>query len=537
MRVFSKSLLLSLVTIVFGCVLGVAGGGIVPVSTSPPGGLAAEDTPQVILITFDDAVNLWIYDRIQEISGHQNPDGSPVAFTFYVSTNYTDYYLVHKLHAEGHEIAAHTISHSTGNTTPFLTWIREIEGCREVISRYAGIPREEIRGFRAPYLQHNTAMFEALAELGFDYDSSIPEGPGLNSPDGANFIWPYTLHDGVQQQMWSGTGPSGPLPDLFEVPMWNLLDGAVRHNMDPGGSGDYLLQLFKDNFTQRYEGNRAPWALWLHATGWLSDQDRIDALNEFLEWALAHDDVWVVGVCRLVDWMRNPVPAADAAAVLSSPAYAPVPEEDALQNSFSTGSFRSVGHKATAYPTPTNAFLRNVAVEGVEVSWQITNQWSAGSFQAQLIATHNLSEPISGWKIEMSIGDAVVDGGWGPSNPILDFADGVMTVMPGRGGAAIAPGGTVLMTFGVAGTPDALGTPSGTFESAGFTPPEMSIGKGPASGQFQLNWNRVAPIYEIQRSTTLADDDWQTIETVYGREQTVITPDEPKVFYRLKAVQ
>lgn len=488
----------------------------------------------MILITFDDAVNAWIYDRIQTIAGHQNPDGSPVAFTFYVSTHYTDYYLVHKLHAEGHEIAAHTITHTTGSTTPFTTWIREIEGCREVISRYSGIPREDIRGFRAPYLRHNAAMFEALAALGFDYDTSIPEVPGFNSPDGANYIWPYTLHDGIQQQMWSGDGPSESLPGLLEVPMWNLLDGSIRHNMDPGGSGEYLLQLFKDNFTERYEGNRAPWGLWLHATGWLSDQDRIDALNAFLEWALEHDDVWVVGVCRLVDWTRNPVPAADATPILSSPTYTPVPEEDTHFNSFSFGSFRSVGNTAVAYPLPDNAFLGKQMVDGVEVTWRVSTQW-ADSFQAEVVTNHGLDVGLSGWKIEIPVEDATVTGGWG--GPNWSFNDGVLTLTPGWNGSSIPAGENVLMTISVAGTPAALGAAIGTFNAAAFTPPKMTIVPAPDSGNFQLNWNRVAPIYEIERSTTLAEDDWHTVQTIYGREDTMIAPDEPTAFYRLRPVQ
>lgn len=518
-----------------GCLITCAG-ATVPVSTSPPGGLTPEQTPQMILITFDDAVNASIFADIQKIAGHQNPDGSPVAFTFYVSTNWTDYYLVHQLHAAGHEIAAHTITHSTGDSTPFATWIREIELCREAISHYSGIPIADIRGFRAPYLRHNAAMFEALNELGFDYDCTIPEGPGLNSPDGANYIWPYTLHDGVQQLMWSGDGPSTSMPNLFEVPMWNLLDGTLRHNMDPGGSGEYLLQLFKDNFTQRYEGNRAPWGLWLHATNWLSDQERIDALNAFLEWALEHDDVWVVGVGTLVDWMRNPVSAETAAqnGILGSQTYVAVPESETIFNSFSNGSFRSVNNTAMAYPNLSNVFLRPVAVSGVEVDWALGTQWGA-SFQVNIRTNHSLTEPLTGWTIQLDVGDAEVTSAWG--GPDWSFEDGVLTIVPGWAGAAIPPGENVLMTVGITGTPEDLGTPTGTFMTSGFVPPKMTIEPGSGPNAFRLKWNRIAPIYELERSTTLAEEDWEVVETYYGREEATVLPDAPAVFYRLRAVQ
>lgn len=513
--------------------LSLVAAEVIPVATVPPGDLAGEDIPQVILITFDDAMNPWIYERIQEISNHKNPDGSPIAFTFFVSTNYTDYYLVHRLHAEGHEIAVHTVTHSTGTGTPFLTWIREIAACRELLSRYAGIPRGQIRGFRAPFLAYNAAMFRALAELGFTYDSSIPEGPGLNSPDGANYIWPYTLHDGAQQYTWTGVGPDTSLRDLFEVPMWNLLDGETRHNMDPGGSGAYLLQLFKDNFTERYEGNRAPFGLWLHATGWLSDAERIDTLNEFLEWALAHEGVWVVGVGSLLDWMRNPVPVATASSVLSTVTYDPVPEADALSNSFSFGSFRSVGNRAVAYPTVDNAFLRPVAVSGISVRWEVAAQWT-GSFQVQVVANHSLAVDLTGWKIEIPVSGATYSGGWG--GPNISYTDGVVTLTPGWAGAAIAPGETVLATLSFTGTPDALGTPDGIFSASGYEEPDLFIGRGLSAGSFRLSWPRVAPIYEIESSTTLTEDSWQTVETAYGREEITVTPGNGPIFYRLKVI-
>jgi hypothetical protein len=70
-----------------------------------------EKTPQLVMLTFDDAVTALNYEYIQQaLSGLTNPDGCPVAATFYVSHEYTDYSKVHNLWAEGHEIALHSIS-------------------------------------------------------------------------------------------------------------------------------------------------------------------------------------------------------------------------------------------------------------------------------------------------------------------------------------------------------------------------------------------------------------------------------------------
>ena len=125
--------------------------GIVPVSTTPPGGVDPQNVPQMILVTFDDAVNPDVYERINLIRGHTNPDGSPVAFTFFVSNHYTNYWQLHELHSDGHEIAVHTVTHSTGTGTTYERWVEEMVACREAISRLAGIPLDQLRGFRAPY--------------------------------------------------------------------------------------------------------------------------------------------------------------------------------------------------------------------------------------------------------------------------------------------------------------------------------------------------------------------------------------------------
>lgn len=76
------------------------------------GGLRPIDTPQLVLLTFDDAVNdlnKELYGDLFE-TGRLNPNGCPIAATFYVSHEWTDYGQVQSLYADGHEIASHTIS-------------------------------------------------------------------------------------------------------------------------------------------------------------------------------------------------------------------------------------------------------------------------------------------------------------------------------------------------------------------------------------------------------------------------------------------
>lgn len=76
------------------------------------GGIPVERTPQIVLLTFDDAVNDLnkpLYTDLFE-NGRKNPNGCPITATFYVSHEWTDYSQVQNLYVDGHEMASHTIS-------------------------------------------------------------------------------------------------------------------------------------------------------------------------------------------------------------------------------------------------------------------------------------------------------------------------------------------------------------------------------------------------------------------------------------------
>src|SRR5262249_9737763 len=50
-------------------------------------------------------------------------------------------------------------------------------------------------GFRTPYLGYNDALFTALQDLHFTYDTTLPNCFG-DTEDGTNCSWPYTLDNG-----------------------------------------------------------------------------------------------------------------------------------------------------------------------------------------------------------------------------------------------------------------------------------------------------------------------------------------------------
>lgn len=73
------------------------------------------------------------------------------------------------------------------------------------------MPLSKVRGFRAPFLAHNSAQRTMLRENGFAWDSSIPEqfGPGQASTGEGEKLWPFTLDYGipiVSMRGWGGGG-------------------------------------------------------------------------------------------------------------------------------------------------------------------------------------------------------------------------------------------------------------------------------------------------------------------------------------------
>ena len=74
--------------------------------------LTPKQIPQIIMITFDDAVNDVNWHIYEEIftADRKNPNGCPIRATFYVSHEWTDYGQVQTLYSRGHEIASHSIT-------------------------------------------------------------------------------------------------------------------------------------------------------------------------------------------------------------------------------------------------------------------------------------------------------------------------------------------------------------------------------------------------------------------------------------------
>jgi len=328
-------------------------------SAQPPGGLAVADVPQFIMIGFDDnpdaAAMAWIVDFLANVS---NPagrgqaatyDGAPVRAAFYSNGVYfaesPELVALHRrAHAAGHEIANHTQHHRQGGGFTAAEWRAEITACTQTFVE-AGLPAEDIVGFRTPFLAYNAATFAALAELGVIYDTTISEGV-QDDQDGTNFLWPYTLdqgspaservaqhpglweipvhefmvppdaacdrlgvpvglrqrtHDNVlRTQGWEWSMAEGKITGLD----WNVVEMATLDGPDFRAILDYTLEL-------RLASNRAPLMVGAHTALYPADKpDRREALEGFIHHALTHPEVRIVTPVQLLAWLRSPVALA-----------------------------------------------------------------------------------------------------------------------------------------------------------------------------------------------------------------------------------
>jgi hypothetical protein len=347
-------------------------------SQDPPCGLTPSQVPQFVAIGFDDNAYSglegtagtggmsWAVDML---GARQNPDGSDVHASFYMTTIYMDVWQSesptyvkrawHRAMTEGHEIGNHTKSHSHGAAFSEDQWNTEIQACIDSLTlpfdpnevnfspdptKGIGADESDIVGFRTPFLEYNDATLATAKDLGFRYDCSIEDGYQYDQ-DGTNYLWPYTLDNGSPGHEilveWGSKEPISPHPGLWELPDHPVIvppdlrdEMAARQSWFDVESGkitgfDYNLwvsfSMNKEEFVatlkytldQRLAGNRAPFMFGAHTDYYSSKytavpnatlEERQEAIEEFLDYALSHPQVRVTSNREILEWVRNPEP-------------------------------------------------------------------------------------------------------------------------------------------------------------------------------------------------------------------------------------
>ncbi|CAH1116024.1 unnamed protein product, partial [Phaedon cochleariae] len=282
--------------------------------TEVPGYLPPSMVPQMILLTFDDAINdeNWdLYSRVLFPKIYQNPNRCPIKATFFVSHQYNNYHYTQQLWNDGHEIAIHSITHRGPEewwaiNATIEDWFDEMVGQANILNRFSKVRMDQIRGMRAPFLRPGwNKQFLMMKEFGFVYDSSVV-APFDNPP-----IWPYTLdhkipHDCKEAKQLC---PTRSYHGIWELPLNQLEAGSFTCSMVDSCpsdlTGNDVYDMLTHNFKRHYLSNRAPLGLYFHST-WFKNHEYLTAFQKFLSDILKEPDVWFVTSWQAIQWMRQP---------------------------------------------------------------------------------------------------------------------------------------------------------------------------------------------------------------------------------------
>ncbi|KAI8815698.1 uncharacterized protein EV422DRAFT_548447, partial [Fimicolochytrium jonesii] len=275
-------------------------------SATPP----VDDPPMFLTLTFDDSVQASVWKQAQALfANRKNPNGCPARATWYTQVDYSDPYMVTQWYAQGNEIADHTITHSFPTNA-------EIVGMAKWANELAGIPKSKIKGFRFPLLNYTAEAFGRLSSLGFEYESSL-------SATGPDNVWPYTLDYGTVNACLGAINICGQdlkAKGMWEIPMYSAMDPYNLPILTAPTAPAQVTANYKTDFDNHYKTGRVPYGVYLHPT-WLTANTpgqpdgtaKLAAVNAFLDYAMAQPNTWMVTGSQLIEYMKNPVPAAQLA--------------------------------------------------------------------------------------------------------------------------------------------------------------------------------------------------------------------------------
>ncbi|XP_041373949.1 chitin deacetylase 1-like [Gigantopelta aegis] len=276
-----------------------------------PGKLSRSDTPQMVLVTFEEAVNEDDVPLYESIFKQGNPNGCPPRGTFFVKHKSTDYEIVRALFDKGHEFGAESINGIVPTTEE--EWRRNLKFVKDELIK-AGLPAEDILGVRAPNLMAGGLKeFVALGDNKFLYDASCITSTFIEQ---GNTKWPYTydfVDDVPKCNIGTTLDVKFPGKWQFLIPVLNYKNSTCAV---PQGCTTVLTQrdafdMFFDNFSKHYEGTRAPFVLVISAD-FVKTDFKLAGLTQFLEYVrAAFEDTWVVTARQALQWVQDPTSNAN----------------------------------------------------------------------------------------------------------------------------------------------------------------------------------------------------------------------------------
>jgi peptidoglycan/xylan/chitin deacetylase (PgdA/CDA1 family) len=296
-----------------------------------------EKPKQLVIISFDGAHDNKLWDRSRKLAKktgahftyflsctflinpaerhayrapHQKPGRSNTGWAQSVPEIQTRLSNIWQAHLEGHEIGSHACGHFDGKDWTKAEWKQEFNDFDKALlnawenndfaelepKAWADFVKNDIKGFRAPYLSVGSGLVPALKAKGFTYDASlISKGPAMaERTSGVNrFALPRI--------------PEGPEGRLVIGMDYNLY---IRHSgglNSPGRAKQFevrTLDAFRHAFKEQYDGGRMPLQLGFHFVE-MNGGAYWNALDTFLSETCGKPDVACVNYAQAMEMMKG----------------------------------------------------------------------------------------------------------------------------------------------------------------------------------------------------------------------------------------
>lgn len=276
-----------------------------------PGGLAASETPQIVVVSFENNINSGNVDLYRSLFAEvKNPNGCEGKGSFYIEDDGTDYEIVKDLFDNGHEIGIHSLDGTTPKDNN--AWL---EMYKNVLSKLSsiGLDSKEIHGTRVPQLSVGSDdQFIGMGDNNILYDTSCVS---VQYSSKETFLWPYTLDVMPVPACDIGKAPSKPFPGKWEFMLadlfWEDIPCATPAACLNVTNKKDSFDLFFNSFIQHYEGNKAPFVVIINPV-FAKKPEMLEGAIEFLEYVrAAFEDTWVVPAYKALQWIQDPTPSAN----------------------------------------------------------------------------------------------------------------------------------------------------------------------------------------------------------------------------------
>jgi len=291
--------------------------------TATPGDFDVDEIPQLVLISFEGAVDADFYKVHKTLfpsdtsSALRNPNQCPMSTTLFMSDQRTDYCALNKLWAFGHEIGLAGIAQHTQEwwrTATSEAVAAEIAEQLEKLYAKASISEEYVYGWRTPYLMNSENQTKAVYEMELEYDSSLLiSKTGEIEPS----TWPFTMDYPIDVASGFicniGACPQNDYPELWQIPVSKYqetpTDPGCRHLdqcLKLNTTEDETFQFLQRHFERQYESYRIPYVITMNNKVLKDQSELINGLQKFLKSLTEMDDVWVVSMHQAIEWMKDP---------------------------------------------------------------------------------------------------------------------------------------------------------------------------------------------------------------------------------------